>query len=186
MVLFASPCPGNNILSAERSSSGLSVTRGITPTRFKALTTEQIFPALYLTIATSITIIIISTKYNRLVLIYQHLPFNMLLHGTRKNNLLQILSLANQVLHRVLMCDAYNILLDDGASVQLRSHIMTGCTYNLHTTFKSRMIRLGTHKCRQERMMNIDNTIRICVNHLLRNHLHVACQYNECYTMLGQ
>ena len=91
----------------------------------------------------------------------------MLLYRTRKNNFLQIFSLVYQILHRIFMCNAYNILLDNRSCIQFRSHIMTGGTNNLHATLKSCMIRFGTHKRRQKGMMYINNAIRISIYHLL-------------------
>ena len=34
--------------------------------------------------------------------------------------------------------------------------------------------------------MNIDNLIRISINHLFGDHLHIACQYNKCNLMFGK
>ena len=82
------------------------------------------------------------------------------------------------------MCNTHYILFDNRTGIQFRSHIMTGCTDNLHTSLKCGMIRLCSHKCRKERVVDINNLIRI--NHLFGDHLHITCQYDKGNVMFGK
>ena len=110
----------------------------------------------------------------------------MLLNSTRKHNLFQVLTLVHQILHSVLVCNTHHILLYDGTGIQLCGNIVAGSSNNLHSRFKRSMLGLRSHKCRKERVMNVDYPIGISVYHLLGNDLHVARQHYESYLMLCQ
>ncbi len=84
------------------------------------------------------------------------------------------------------LCNTHHILLYDGTGIQLCGNIVAGSSNNLHSTFKRSMIGLRSHKCRKERVMNVDYPIGISVYHLLGNDLHVARQHYESYLMLCQ
>lgn len=95
------------------------------------------------------------------------LALNMLLHGTRENNLFQVFPLIYKIFYSIFMSDTNHILFNDRSCIQFCCYIMTGSTNDLHTTLKCCMIRFCSHKCRKERVMNIDNPIGICINHPL-------------------
>ena len=84
------------------------------------------------------------------------------------------------------MSNAHYVLFNNRSCIQFSRYIVTGCTDNLHTSLECRMIRLRSYKRRKERVMYINNLIRISINHLLGNYLHIARQYNKCNIMLGK
>ena len=61
---------------------------------------------------------------------------------------------------------------------------MAGSTYYLYTTVKCGLIRLGTHKRRQERVMYVDYLVWISRNHTVTDNLHVTRQNNEINIVL--
>ena len=77
------------------------------------------------------------------------------------------------------MSDACYVLLDNRAGIQFGRHVMARGTNNLHATLPRLMIGLGTHEGRQERMVDVDNMMRIGGYHLIADNLHVASQHNE-------
>ena len=77
------------------------------------------------------------------------------------------------------MRDSHHILFDDGAGVQLVGDIVTGGSDDFHSPFEGCMVRACPDECRQEGMVDIDDTLWIRLDHAVRDDLHVACQYNE-------
>ena len=84
------------------------------------------------------------------------------------------------------MSDTHYILFDNRTCIQLCRYVMACCTNNLHTSLEGGVIWFRTDERRKERMMNIDYFIRISINHLFGNHLHIACQYDKCNFMFGK
>ena len=90
----------------------------------------------------------------------------MFLNGTGEDYLFQVFPFIDKIGNRIFMGNADNILFDNRSGIQFGRYIMAGGANDLNTPFKSGMIRFRTNKCRQERMMDIDNTIRIGFDHL--------------------
>ena len=74
------------------------------------------------------------------------------------------------------MRDAGHILLDDGAVVEKIGDIVAGGPDQLYPPRVRRVVGLGPGKCRQERVMDIDNCRRVAGNKGGRENLHVAGQ----------
>lgn len=123
---------------------------------------------------------------NSLIVISKNLTFDVLLHGTRKDYLLKVLSLEDKRLRCVLVSDAYYILLNDWTSIELCCDIVACGSDDLHTTLVCLMIWLGTYERRKERVMDIDDVVRIVLNHLVANDLHVASKDDECHLLLAK
>ena len=77
------------------------------------------------------------------------------------------------------MGNAGNILLDDWTGIQLGCNIVAGGTDNLHAALVSLMIGLGTDKGRQERVVDVNDMMRILGYHLVADNLHVAGQHDK-------
>ena len=97
----------------------------------------------------------------------------MLRYGMREHNLLQILSFEHQTLRRIFVRDSRYILLDDRACIKIGRHVVAGSSDDLHTALVSLMIGLGTDKGGQERVVDVDDVMRILGNHLVGDNLHV-------------
>src|SRR5437899_11639248 len=81
------------------------------------------------------------------------------------------------------MIHSDNILINDRASIQLRSDVVTGCADQLNTMLKSLVIRLNAYKRGQEAMMNIDNLAKELLTEFSDKNLHKPCE-NECVTSM--
>ena len=67
-----------------------------------------------------------------------------------KNHTLQVAAFFDQIVHRVAMRDANDILLDNGPLVQHLGHVVAGGANKLYPAVKGGMVRLGADKSRQE------------------------------------
>ena len=72
-----------------------------------------------------------------------------------------------------------NILLNDWPIVEHFGDVVTGGANQLHTALECLMVRPRAYKRRQKRVMNVDNPLRIPVDKVVRQNLHVACQHHE-------
>ena len=77
------------------------------------------------------------------------------------------------------MRDAGDILFDDGAGIEVCRDIVARGTDDLHAPLVGLMIGLRPDEGRQERVVDINNVVRIFGYHLVADNLHVSGQYNE-------
>ena len=72
-----------------------------------------------------------------------------------------------------------DVLLDDRAHVELGGDVVSGSTNSFDTSFVRLTVRIGTHECREKRMVNVDDSIRESVDEITRKNLHVARQHDQ-------
>ena len=84
------------------------------------------------------------------------------------------------------MGNACHVLLNDGTGIQLSRHVMARGSDNLHATLPGLMIGFGTHEGGQERVVDIDDMVRIGGYHVVRDNLHIAGQDDERDILLLQ
>ena len=84
------------------------------------------------------------------------------------------------------MGDACHVLLNDRPCVQFGSDVVTRGSDNLHTALPCLVIGFGTDEGWQERVVYINNMVRIGGNHLVADNLHVAGQDDERHPLLAQ
>src|SRR5205807_1411261 len=85
-------------------------------------------------------------------------------HGTRQDYLLQVAAFLQQVVEGVAVRDADYVLLDDWAIVQNLGDVVAGRTNEFHPAGEGLVIRLGANERRQERMMNVNDAVRVLVD----------------------
>ena len=76
-------------------------------------------------------------------------------------------------------------MLNDGAVVEHFGDVVAGGADQLYTAFERLMVGAGTHERGQERMMDIDDPLRIAVHEIVRKNLHVAGQNYEVRFVLS-
>src|SRR5437588_4534669 len=81
------------------------------------------------------------------------------------------------------MGNTRDILLDDGSIVEDLRYIVACSANQLYSAFKSLVIWLRPHECRQKRMVNIDDPLRISMHKLCRENLHVAREDAEVHRL---
>ena len=84
------------------------------------------------------------------------------------------------------MRDAHQVLLDNRTIVENFRDVVAGGANQLHSPLKSLVVRFGADKGRQERMVDVDDALRILTDKLGRENLHVARQHDEIRRMLPE
>ena len=85
----------------------------------------------------------------------------------------------------VSRCDtAHHILLDDGPIVEHLGDVVAGRANQLHAALECLMVRPSADERRQERVVNIDDPLRIAVDEVVRQNLHVAREHHEIRLVL--
>ena len=104
----------------------------------------------------------------------------------RKHDLFQIASLLQHVVKRIAMRDAHQVLLDNRAVVENFRDVVAGGANQLHSPLNRLVVRSGADKRRQERMVDVDDALRILTDKLGRENLHIARQHDEIRRMLPE
>src|SRR6476659_4200239 len=97
---------------------------------------------------------------------------NMGSHGAREYNLFQVAALSDEVLDCIAMRDADYILLDDWPVIEDLGHIVAGRADQLHTALERLMVRPCPDERWKERVVDVDNLLRIAVHEVIRQDLH--------------
>ena len=82
------------------------------------------------------------------------------------------------------MGNADYVLLDDGAVIENVGHVMAGSSDQLDSASECLVIRFRAHERGQKRVMNINDAVRVLVDELVGQDLHVASQNDEIQIML--
>src|SRR5258708_30284813 len=91
-----------------------------------------------------------------------------------EHHFLEVAPFLHKLLQRIAVRDARHTLLDDRPVVQYFRHVVGRRSDQLYPTLKRLMMRLCPNERRQERMMNIDDLLRILLDEILRKHLHIT------------
>ncbi len=70
--------------------------------------------------------------------------------GSSQNNFFQVAALPNQILQRIPMADADDILSDDGPIIELGRNVMAGCADQLDFALIGLPLRVRPDKRRKE------------------------------------
>jgi len=85
-------------------------------------------------------------EYDGFRTVDDHAPIEMPGDGPGKDAALDFATLANQILHRVVVADALHVLLDDRPLIEIGGHVMGGGPDQLHAPRKGLMIRFCSLK----------------------------------------
>ena len=108
-----------------------------------------------------------------------HAILQMMAHRARQHAAFDIASLADEIVGRIAMADALDVLVDDRAFVERAGDVMRGGADQFDAAFMRLVIGPRALEARQERMMDIDAAPRQPRRHLVRQDLHVARQHHE-------
>src|SRR5581483_8649461 len=113
---------------------------------------------------------------NRFIAVHKNAIFDVRSDRAGENNFLEIAAFTDQVLDSVAMRHADDILFNDGPVIENFGDIVARGADQLHATLKCLVVRTGAHECREERMMDVNDPLRIAVNELIGENLHVPGQ----------
>lgn len=120
------------------------------------------------------------------ILIGEDLALDVFADSTGEDYLLEVLAFEYEALGGVLMADACYVLLDDRTGIELCSDIVAGGTDDLHTAFPRLVIGFGAYEGGEERVVDIDDVVRIVGYHIVGDNLHVTRQHDEGYLIVFQ
>ena len=84
------------------------------------------------------------TEDDRFVFVYQNFAFDVLLDGTREDDLFEIFPLIDQISDGVFVGDSDDLLLDDRSGIQLGRYVMARGPDDLDTPFECSVVRFGS------------------------------------------
>lgn len=123
-------------------------------------------------------------KHNRLVAIQKHPPVRVPLDGRGQHLALNVGPLLGQLLGAHDVVDAGHALLDDGALVEVGRDKVRGGANDLDAALVGLVVRLGTFKGRQERVVDVDDAPAHGAAQHRREHLHVPREHHELDVVL--
>src|SRR5439155_8648090 len=114
-----------------------------------------------------------SIEHDCLVPVKQHAVLDVPAHSPRQHYFFQITAFLQQVVKRVAMGDADDILLNDRSIIENLRDVMAGSANQLYAARKRLVVRFGADKGRQKGEMNVDDPMWIPVFEIIRQILHV-------------
>src|SRR5256885_7067463 len=105
-------------------------------------------------------------EYHRLPSVDQDPVLDVPAYGAREDHTLHVAAFAHHVFERVSVGDAGDVLLDDRPFVQHLGHVMAGGADQLHPALERAMIWLRSDERRQERVMDVDDPVRVPADEL--------------------
>src|SRR3569832_163715 len=106
-------------------------------------------------------------KHHGLAAVWDHAVLQMMPHGARQHAALDVAALAHEVVWRVAMADALDVLIDDRPLVEVACDVMRGGADQFDTAFMRLMIGTRALEARQEGMMDVDAAARELRRHLV-------------------
>ena len=92
---------------------------------------------------------------------------------------LDVAAFADQVIGRVAVADAFDVLLDDGTFVQISRDVMARGANQFHATIIRLVVRPGPNKTRQKAVVDVDDPPDEPVADVGAQDLHVPGQHHE-------
>src|SRR5579859_6942531 len=118
-------------------------------------------------------------EHHRLAAVRDHTIFQMITDRAREHAPLDVAALADEVVGRVAMADALDVLVDDRPLVEIARDVMCGGADQLHPALMRLVIGFCALESRQERVMDVDAASRQLRRKIIREDLHVARQHHE-------
>ena len=119
-----------------------------------------------------------------LIDIKQDTVFDVPADGAGEYDLFEVAAFADEVFDGVAVGYADYILLDDGTVVEDFGDVVAGRANQLYAALEGLMIWPRADERRQKRMVNVDDALRIAVDEVVGEDLHVAGEYQEVGLML--
>src|SRR6266851_6388172 len=102
----------------------------------------------------------VSLENDRLVAIKKNAILNVPADGAGQYDAFHVTAFFDKVFQSVAVRDACHALLDDRSIVEDFRDVVRGSADEFYAPLEGLMMRLGTHKGGQERMVNIDDLLR--------------------------
>src|SRR5712675_2396135 len=103
----------------------------------------------------------------------------MMAHRARQHAALDVAALADEILGRIAMADALDVLVDDRALIEVARDVMRGGADQFDAALMRLVVGPRALEPWQERVVNVDAAPRQLCRHLIRKYLHVTRQHHE-------
>ena len=118
-------------------------------------------------------------KHNRFIPADENLVLEMKSDRVSKNLPLHVSAFALQVSDAVAVTDAGDLLLDDGAVIELLGDVVSGGSDDLHTSGSGLLVRIGAGEGGQEGVMDVNAASVPRLGKGGRENLHVAGEHHQ-------
>src|SRR4051812_47124004 len=98
----------------------------------------------------------LAIKYHRLPTIEDYAVLEMMAHGAGQHAAFDITALSREVFRRIAVANAFDVLVDDRALVEVAGDVMRGRADQLDAALMRLVIGPRALEARQERVMNVD------------------------------
>ena len=103
---------------------------------------------------------------------------DLVLDSSHENEAFDIAAELDKLFWRMIVAYMDGFLSNNGPFIEIRGHIMGSGADDFNTSFIGLMVRFGTFKARQERVMNVDDFSMQFVADFRGDDLHVASKNN--------
>src|SRR6476620_5149980 len=118
-------------------------------------------------------------EHHGLAAVEDHAVLQMIAYRACQHAALDVATLASEIVWRIAVADALDVLIDDRALIEIAGDVMRGGADQLDAALVRLVIRPRALESRQKRVMDIDAAPRKLRRHLVRQDLHIACQHHE-------
>lgn len=117
-----------------------------------------------------------SGEDDRLVSVGEDAVIEVPADSAGEDEALEIAALLNEVGELVVLGDAGDVLLDDGAFVEDFGDVMAGSSNQLDSAGEGGVIGAGSGEGGEKRVVHVDDALGVSANELRRQDLHVTSQ----------
>ncbi len=103
-----------------------------------------------------------------------------------QHDLLEVAPLADHLVDRVLVAHRCHVLRNDRTGVEIRRDVVARGADDFYAARESRVIRLPSRECRQERVVDVDHAFRHGFDEVRRQDLHVTGEHDQVDVLLAQ
>lgn len=99
--------------------------------------------------------------------------------GTGEDQALEVAAFLDEAGELVVLRDADDVLLNDGAFVEYFSDVVTGSSYEFDASGEGGMVGAGSGEGGEERVVNVDDALWVGLDERWREYLHVTGKDDE-------
>src|SRR6476661_10368506 len=113
-------------------------------------------------------------EHHGLAAIEDHAVLQMIAYRACEHAALDVATLASEIVWRIAVADALDVLIDDRALIEIAGDVMRGGADQLDAALMRLVVGARALEARQERVVDVDAAPRQSCGHLVREDLHVA------------
>jgi len=115
----------------------------------------------------------------------EYAVFDVGADGAGEDYFFEVAAFADEIFDGVAVGDADYVLLDDGAIVEDFGDVVAGGADELDAALEGLMVWTRSDEGRQEGVVDVDDALRIAIDEIVGQNLHVAGEHHEVGLVLG-